>query len=200
MLACVSPLNDANALLDSLTKATKFEQLTQIAIAEEQQRALFQMLETAEIAAALWEVFSDLDNLSNIMEAILKFEVPERFTQDYETLSLPEYNALTKERMAFLEQAYRDIDELSADIALDTDQIAILTQAGRIASDPTSDITATQAQILQDIVAQEQRKRADALQILREKRNDIEKQMELGHSKAFNSALDCFNNSKLCGR
>lgn len=195
------PSSQSNAMfgLDDVMKSTRLEQLTQIEKADEQIRQLAQMLESSDITDAFLQILNDGQDVSSVVEVALNYEVPDRFTQDYGTMSTEEYAALSKDRVEYLEQLDRDIEDLSADVAIDEDEESVMVEIASLSFAPPSDISATQAQILQDAAKIEEDKRKKALEILRNRRDDIREQVVAGDQKANSAAMKCFWDSKKCG-
>lgn len=172
-------------------RATKTEQLAQIAQSQTQLEYLFQMLEFSPIVDQMTAVFDQLGDLLGVAETVYEYDVPEKFTQDYELLTDEEYAALTKEREEYFAEIDAEIAALEADVALDENQTETLMMAAMLAEEPPSDITIGQAQFIGDAARLEQQRREATLKLLRDKRADIKEQLTIGDEKAFQAVLKC---------
>lgn len=186
----ISLPNDAYALFDP-TKATKIEQLTQIKQANQQLKYMLQMLQHVKIGDQIKTIFNQMTDMNIIVEEVMSYEVPTKFTQDYDILTDKEYATLRDEREAYYEDIISQISDLESEIALNDNQLDTLSMASSIALAPPSDITAQQATFVGDAARLEQQRRQAALEILRNKKEDIKEQLTIGDKKALEAALKC---------
>jgi hypothetical protein len=174
-------------------RSTKAEQLAQIALQKQELSAALQMLEHFEIGNELMGIFQQSLGIQNVVEEVIHYEVPGELTQRYEIISPVEHERLTRERQAYMNDLDAEIADLEAALVLDENQFESLAVGIERIQEPRSDKQAIQAQFVADQARLEHDRRKAAIEILRNKRDDMRRQIEEAHNNSQAAALKCID-------
>ena len=187
------PSNPVGAMFGGGDRATKTEQLAQIALAATQLENLAQAVESLQLNADLMKIFEQMLGIQTIVEDVLNHEIPNELLEEYEIVSPFKHRELTEQRREYLADIDAEIDALEKEIALNADQFSTLTTAMEAINESRSDIVATQAQFVADQAALEQERRRMALDILKARREEIRNRILIAHRNSQAAALRCID-------
>lgn len=174
-------------------RATKAEQLAQIALQKKELASALQMLEALGIGEELIRIFEQSLGIQDVVEEVMHYEVPSHLNQRYEIINPLEHKRLTEERQAYIDDLNAEIAGLEAALVLDENQFETLAVGIETIQAPRSDIQATQAQFIADQARLEHDRRKAAIEILRNKRDDLKRQIEEAHNNSQAAALRCID-------